>query len=128
MTVRELISELLQYPNLDAEVNLTSNIIDSENEAFDNKELAIDFFQQDVEDATEYDIVLYNNKKIGNDKDSIHNLLDAHGEITIKLSNNGMRENIVVIEDKTNAVLREIDVCGNYTQTENVVKILESIL
>lgn len=126
MTVREIISELLKYKNLDAELNLKVNEVDYDNEAFDRDELQLEFWGQDKEQSSSYDLFIYDKAK--KNDDSVHKLLDEYGEITIRLSNKDGKENIVILDDETRGVLREIDVDGRFDQTDNVVKILQSIL
>lgn len=56
MKVKELIAELQKYPNQEAELNIISNLIDAENDAFDVEKCHIECAQQDIEDTPIYDI------------------------------------------------------------------------
>ena len=56
MKVKELIEELQKYPNQEAELNIISNLIDVDNDAFDVEKCHIECAQQDIKDALIYDI------------------------------------------------------------------------
>ena len=43
MKIKDFIAELQKYPNQDAEINLVSNLIDIDNEAYDKENFNIYF-------------------------------------------------------------------------------------
>lgn len=125
MKVKELIAELQKYPNQDAEINLVSNLIDIDNEAFDSENCDIDFFQQDVDNVDNYDVYIF--KKNLSTEPTIHDLLYDNDKLTIKLDTKDKYANIVILDEKER-VLREIQVDGRHSQPENIAIILSNII
>lgn len=125
MKVKELISELQKYPNQDAEINLVSNLIDIDNEAFDSENCDIDFFQQDVDNVDNYDVYIF--KKNVSTEPPIHDLLGDNDKLTIKLDTKDKFANIVILDEKER-VLREIQVDGRHSQPENIAIMLSNII
>ena len=125
MKVKELIAELQKYPNQDAEINLVSNLIDIDNEAFDSENCDIDFFQQDVDNVDNYDVYIF--KKNVSTEPTIHDLLDDNDKLTIKLDTKDKYANIVILDEKER-VLREIQVDGHHSQPENIAIMLSNII
>lgn len=132
ITIKQMIEELKKYPNQDAELNIITNIIDTENEAYDIADCNIEFMEQDKEDVPCYDVMVSLNAEQAKERDdkredSITTLLCDNGKINITLNTNSYYENIVITNDN-NEVLREIKVNGRFYDHENIVKILQSIL
>ena len=132
ITIKQMIEELKKYPNQDAELNIITNVIDTENEAYDIADCSIEFMEQDKDDVSCYDVMVSLNaeqtkKRDEKRDDSITTLLCDNGKINITLNTNSYYENIVITNDN-NEVLREIQVNGRFHDHENIVKILQSIL
>ena len=60
--------------------------------------------------------------------ESITNLLNEHGRLTIELNNEPLSSNNIVILNENEDVLREIQVGGRHSQTNNVAVVLSSII
>lgn len=129
LTIRQLVNELLKYPNLDADANFIFNGVNDEVEDYDITDCEIDFMQQDVEDSSVYDIMITppNKDKRERERDNISKLLDDNDKLTIVLDKYSEYDNIVIKNDN-NEVLREIQVGGNYEESVNIINILQSIL
>ena len=125
MTIKELINELQKYPNQNAEINIVTNLIDIDNEAFDCDDCKIDFLQQDVDNQEMYDI--YISKENKSTEPSIHELLELYDNVTIKLDTKDKYGNIVILSEN-NDVLREIQVGGRHYQADNITIMLSNIL
>ena len=133
MTIEDLINELKKYPNQQAKVNFIANVINEDDEVFDNDGCKISFFQQDVDNVDIYDIAI----TLGNETESSRNLkrdesirclLEKHNRLTIELNNEPLSHNSIVILNENDDVLREISVGGRHSQTDNVSIILSSII
>lgn len=133
ISVKEFIKELQKYPNQDAILNFISNVINVDNDAFDTEYCDVDLFQQDVEDALSYDIMISLNEETRKKREekfdeSIVNLLSKHGKLRIELSNEPLSSSSIVILNENDEVLREIAVGGRHRQEDNVGVILSSII
>ena len=133
MTIDDLIKELQKYPNQKAKANFIANVINEDDEVFDIDGCKISFFQQDVDNVDMYDIAITLSNESESSRDcmrdeSIRCLLEEHNRLTIKLNNDPLScENIVILNENDD-VLREISVSGRYSQTDNVSVILSSII
>ena len=58
MTVKELIKQLENYENQDAELNFICNLIDVDDEEYDIQDCTIELFQQDMYNDR-YDVMIY---------------------------------------------------------------------
>ena len=58
MTVKELIKQLENYENQDAELNFICNLIDVDDEEYDIQDCTIELFQQDMYNDI-YDVMIY---------------------------------------------------------------------
>lgn len=133
MSIKELIQQLQEYPNQDADVNFVVNMVDSEDDTFDVEDCDISFFQQDVDDAMSYDLFIHLNDKIKAKRnkyreDSIRNLLDKHRRLTIELDADALHKNNIVILNENEDVLREIEVGGRHYQHDNIIIMLQTIM
>ena len=131
LTIKELIAELQKYPNQDATINIVTNLVNDDEDAYDVENCEIDFFHQDVEDALSYDLFIsrpQEERKAKNYDDSISELLSKHHKLTIELDTDALHKDNIVILDEEYNVLREIAVGGRHYQCQNIVKILLSIL
>ena len=133
MSIKELIQQLQEYPNQDAEVNFVVNMVNSEDDTFDVEDCEISFFQQDVEDAMSYDLFIHLNDKIEakrrkHREDSIRNLLAKHRRLTIELDTDALHKNNIVILNENEDVLREIEVGGRHYQHDNIIIMLQTII
>jgi hypothetical protein len=131
MTIRELIGELLQYPNLDAEVYFKANVANTDNAELDIP-VEIEFTERDIEDATSYDIILYsdhaNKTPTCEEQNAIHQLLQHNDSISIMIDKDTTTSGYILIKNSKNDVLREIDVDGIHSVEDNLMIILQSIL
>lgn len=125
MKIKDFIAELQKYPNQDAEINLVSNLIDIDNEAYGKENCNVDFFQQDVDNQDSYDVYIFKENK--STEPRIHDLLEDNDKLTIKLDKKDKHANIVVLNENEN-VLREIQVDGRHYQHENIMIVLSNIL
>lgn len=125
MTIKEFIAELQKYPNQDAEINIITNVIDENNDAFDKEECEVSFFRQDVSDANVYDICVYKSRLLK--EPQLHKLLQDNKKLTIELDMNDPHANIV-ITNPNNEVLREIQVGGRHEQNENICIVLSNLI
>ena len=133
MTIREHIQMMLKYPNLDAELNFVVNTTNSEDDAFDIENCEVSYMEQDKEDVASYDVLIHlpseeEDKREERREESITNLLGEHRKLTIELDADALHKNNIVILDKENNVLREIEVGGRHRQEDNIAIILNSIL
>lgn len=133
ISVKEFIKELQKYPNQDAILNFISNVINVDNDAFDTEYCDVDLFQQDVEDALSYDIMISLNEETRKKREekfdeSIVNLLSRYGKLRIELNNEPLSSSSIVILNENDEVLREIAVGGRHRQEDNVGIILSSII
>lgn len=58
MTVKELIKQLENYENQDAELNFICNLIDADDEEYDIQDCTIELFQQDMYNDI-YDVMIF---------------------------------------------------------------------
>jgi methyltransferase-like protein len=131
MTVRQFIAEMLQYPNLDAEINFKANVANTDNAELDIP-VEIEFTERDIEDATSYDIILYsdhaNKTPTCEEQNAIHQLLQHNDSISIMIDKDTTTSGYILIKNSKNDVLREIDVDGIHSVEDNLMIILQSIL
>lgn len=131
MTVRQFIAEMLQYPNLDAEINFKANVTNTDNPELDIP-VEIEFTERDIEDATSYDIILYSDHAdktpTCEEQNAIHQLLLHNGSINIQIDKDTTTSGYILIKNSKNEVLREIDVDGIHSVEDNLMIILQSIL
>lgn len=137
MTVRQFIAEMLQYPNLDAEIYFKANVANTDNAELDIP-VEIEFTERDIEDATSYDIILYsdhaNKTPTCEEQNAIHQLLQHNDVVNISLIKSTTEvgrlygESTILITNEKNDVLREIDVDGIHSVEDNLMIILQSIL
>ncbi|MBO5948224.1 hypothetical protein J6Q66_05250 [bacterium] len=125
-TIKEIIEELKKYPNQNATINFISNTRCAEDDAFDVDHCQIDFMEQDKDYVDSYDIIIHKENKMHNDE-SIIELLDEHGKLTIELDVDNPFVNIVV-SNENNDVLREICVGGRHEQSVNIGIMLERMI
>ena len=131
MTVRQFIAEMLQYPNLDAEINFKANVTNTDNPELDIP-VEIEFTERDIEDATSYDIILYSDHAdktpTCEEQNAIHQLLQHNDGINIQIDKDTTTSGFILIKNSKNEVLREIDVDGIHSVEDNLMIILQSIL
>lgn len=131
MTVRQFIAEMLQYPNLDAEIYFKVNVANTDNAELDIP-VEIEFTERDIEDATSYDIILYsdhaNKTPTCEEQNAIHQLLLHNDSISIMIDKDTTTSGYILIKNSKNEVLREIDVDGIHSVEDNLMIILQSIL
>ena len=131
MTVRQFIAEMLQYPNLDAEIYFKANVANTDNAELDIP-VEIEFTERDIEDATSYDIILYsdhaNKTPTCEEQNAIHQLLLHNDSISIMIDKDTTTSGYILIKNSKNEVLREIDVDGIHSVEDNLMIILQSIL
>ena len=131
MKVRQFIAEMLQYPNLDAEINFKANVTNTDNPELDIP-VEIEFTERDIEDATSYDIILYSDHAdktpTCEEQNAIHQLLQHNDGINIQIDKDTTTSGYILIKNTKNEVLREIDVDGIHSVEDNLMIILQSIL
>lgn len=131
MTIRELIGELLQYPNIDAEVYFKANVTNTDNAEFDIP-VTMEFTERDIEDATSYDIILYSDHAektpTCEEQNAIHQLLLQNGSITIMLDKDTATDGYICIKNEKNEVLRDVNVGGIHSVEDNLMIILQSMM
>ena len=131
MTVRQFIAEMLQYPNLDAEVYFKANVTNTDNAELDIP-VKMEFTEHDIEDATSYDIILYSDHAeqtpTCKEQNAIHQLLLHNDSINIQIDKDTTTSGYILIKNSKNEVLREIDVDGIHSVEDNLMIILQSIL
>ena len=131
MTVRQFIAEMLQYPNLDAEINFKANVTNTDNPELDIP-VEMDFTERDIEDATSYDIILYSDHAdktpTCEEQNAIHQLLLHNDSINIRIEKDTTTSGYILITNSKKDVLREIDVDGIHSVEDNLMIILQSIL
>lgn len=131
MTVRQFIAEMLQYPNLDAEVNFKVNVTNTDNAELDIP-VEIEFTERDIEDTTSYDIILYSDHAhktpTCEEQNAIHQLLLQNNGINIQIAKDDAVDGFICIKNDKNEVLREINVGGIHSVEDNLMIILQSIL
>ena len=133
MTIREHIQMMLKYPNLDAELNFVVNTTNSEDDTFDIEHCKVSYMEQDKEDVASYDVLVHlpsdvEKKREERREESISNLLGEQRKLTIELDADALHKNSIVILDKEDNVLREIEVGGRHKQEDNIAIILNTIL
>ena len=133
MTIREHIQMMLKYPNLDAELNFIVNTHNTDNDAFDIEHCEVSYMEQDKEDVAYYDVLVHlpsdvEKKREERRDESISSLLGEHRKLTIELDADALHKNNIVILDKEDNVLREIEVGGRHRQEDNIAIILNTIL
>ena len=132
MTIREHIQMMLKYPNLDAELNFIVNTHNTDNDAFDIEHCEVSYMEQDKEDVAYYDVLVHlsseEEKRNERSDESISSLLGEHRKLTIELDADALHKNSIVILDKEDNVLREIEVGGRHRQEDNIAIILNTIL
>ena len=131
MTMRELIGELLQYPNLDAEVYFKVNVVNTDNAELDIP-VKMEFTERDIEDATSYDIILYSDHAektpTCKEQNAIHQLLLRNGSITIMLDKDTAIDGYICITNEKKEVLRDVNVGGIHSVEDNLMIILQSMM
>jgi galactitol-specific phosphotransferase system IIB component len=134
MTVRQFIAEMLQYPNLDAEINFKANVANAECEQYDIP-VEVNFTERDITDALSYDIIFsskHADESMSNEESNdIHLLLwdNRNDEVNITLKKIEDTSNgIICITNQNGDVLREINVGGIHCASDNLMIILQSIL
>ena len=133
MSIEEFIKELQKYPNQKAEVNFTVNMVNSEDDTYDVENCEVAFFQQDIEEAESYDIMIHldewtESKRNKHRKESIRNLLAEHKRIKIELDVDALHKDNILILNENDDVLREIEVGGRHYQEDNICIMLQMIL
>lgn len=131
MTIRELIGEILQYPNLDAEVYFKANVTNTDNAELDIP-VKMEFTERDIEDATSYDIILYSDHAektpTCKEQNAIHQLLLQNKSITIMLDKDTSTDGYICIKNEKNEVLRDVNVGGIHSVEDNLMIILQSMM
>ena len=130
-TVREVITELLKYPNLDAEVYFKANVTNSECEEYDIP-VEINYTERDIEDAMSYDIILSSKHAdktpTCKEQNAIHQLLLQNNSLTIQIEKDNETDGYICIKNENNEVLRDVNVGGIHSVEDNLMIILQSIL
>lgn len=131
MTIRNLIEELLKYPNLDAEVYFKANVTNTDNAELDIP-VEMEFTERDIEVTDSYDIILYSDHAdktpTCEEQNAIHQLLQHNDCITIMIDKDTSTDGYICIKNKKNEVLRDINVGGIHSVEDNLMIILQSIL
>lgn len=133
MSVEDFIKELQKYPNQKADLNFIVNINNPDDDTYDIENCEVACFQQFVKNALSYDVMIHldsetENKRTERRNESIRSLLSEHRKLTIELDADALHKNNIVILDKEENVLREIEVGGRHYQEDNIAIILQSIL
>lgn len=133
MSVEDFIKELQKYPNQKANLNFIVNVNNSDDDTYDIENCEVSCFQQDIEDAQSYDVMIHldsetESKRTERRDESVRNLLSEHRKLTIELDADALHKNNIVILDEEENVLREIEVGGRHYQEDNICLILNSIL
>lgn len=121
MKVKELIAELQKYPNQEAELNIISNLIDVDNDAFDVEKCHIECAQQDIKDTPIYDIyVCRNENEIPVNANTIRDAIYNSDWVVIEIDN----------EEKCIEIRNEYGVIGliSYHDDDNAIMNLLSLL
>ena len=126
-TVEEFIKELKKYPNQKAKLNFISNTTCAEDEAFDEEDCEVECMEQDKDYVESYDIIVHKENEMHNEE-SIIELLDEYGKLTIKLNNDPLSSHSIVVLNENEEVLREIAVGGRFSQEVNVGLFLKRII
>lgn len=131
MTVRQFIAEMLQYPNLDAEINFKANVTNTDNPELDIP-VEMEFTERDIEDTDSYDIILYSDHAdktpTCEEQNAIHQLLQHNDSISIMIDKDTSTSGFILIKNSKGQILREIDVDGIHSVEDNLMIILQSIL
>lgn len=131
MTVRQFIAEMLQYPNLDAEIYFKANVTNTHSPELDIP-VEMEFTERDIEDATSYDIILYSDHADktphSEEQNAIHQLLLHNDGINIQIDKDTTTSGYILIKNTKNEILREIDVDGIHSVEDNLMIILQSNL
>lgn len=132
MKVKELVELLSSYSNQDADINVMVNIINSDEECFDMNNMKLEIMGLDKtskEETQTLDIIIVNPNEKEDKSNNIHNLLEEKQFLKIELENtsSSLYTNILII-DKDDNVLRDIKVGGEFEQSINIIKALQSIL
>ena len=125
-TVEEFIEELKKYPNQKAKLNFISNTTCAEDEAFDIDNCEVECMEQDKDYVDSYDIMVHKENDLHNEE-SIIELLDEYGKLTIELDCDNEFSNIVVMDENQNP-LRDIKVGGRFGQEVNIGLFLKRII
>ncbi len=126
-TVEEFIEELKKYPNQKAKLNFISNTTCAEDEAFDIDNCEVECMEQDKDYVDSYDIMVHKENELHNEE-SIIELLDKYGKLTIELNNEPLSYHSIVVLNENEEVLREIAVGGRFRQEVNVGLFLKRII
>lgn len=126
-TVEEFIEELKKYPNQKAKLNFISNTTCAEDEAFDIDNCEVECMEQDKDYVDSYDIMVHKENELHNEE-SIIELLDKYGKLTIELNNEPLSYHSIVVLNENDEVLREIAVGGRFRQEVNVGLFLKRII
>lgn len=126
-TVEEFIEELKKYPNQKAKLNFISNTTCAEDEAFDIDNCEVECMEQDKDYVDSYDIMVHKENPLHNEE-SIIELLDEYGKLTIELNNDPLSSHSIVVLNENEEVLREIAVGGRFSQEVNVGLFLKRII
>lgn len=126
-TVEEFIEELKKYPNQKAKLNFISNTTCAEDEAFDIDNCEVECMEQDKDYVDSYDIMVHKENEMHNEE-SIIELLDKYGKLTIELNNEPLSYHSIVVLNENEEVLREIAVGGRFRQEVNIGLILKQII
>lgn len=131
MTIRELIGEFLQYPNLDAEVYFKANVTNTDNPDWDIP-VKMEFTERDIECTPSYDILLYSDHAekttTCEEQNAIHQLLLQNSSITIMLDKDTATDGYICIKNEKNEVLRDVNVGGLHPVEDNLMIILQSMM
>lgn len=131
MTIRKLIGELLQYPNLDAEVNFKVNLINTDIAEYDVP-VNVEFTERDIEDATSYDVLLYSDKAnkapYNTEQNAIHQLLLQNDGLTIMIDKDDSTDGWISIKNQKGECVRQISVGGRHSVEDNLMIILQHSL
>ena len=129
--LKELINLLSSYSNQDAEINIISNIINSDEDCFDINNMNLEIMGLDktsIEETQSLDIIITNPNEKKDKRENIHKLLQIdYNYLKIELDCLNDYSNIVITDYDGN-VVRDIKVGGEFEQEVNIIKILQSIL
>ena len=117
MEIIELIEKLQKHPNQNAEIVFKTNVIDLDEEKFD-EESKIEIFNEDSFYEDFIEIICY--PKVFKDEadleNNIHTFLENNSNIKIEIN----REEGIFILDDNNAVLREIEFSNKQSKEDSI--------
>jgi hypothetical protein len=101
------------------------NTTNVEDEVFDTEHCEIAFMEQDKEDCSIYDIMVYKDNQNHNQDDCLMDLLYTKQHLKVELNAN---EETIIVKDNNDNVLRTIICDDRFRPYENVLRTLRDIL